>query len=428
MDLKKSSKQKILEKCKQQAELTSLHGIPGLVRAENNSIRVIWCLSLIGSLYGCYHFIYQLMADYFTYPFSTSIEIVFETPLTFPAVSFCSLSKSFANMSLADLMLDCSFDGTTRCLNYSDDYFQAYEDPEYLKCFRFNSGLDMLGRQVNVSKSSLPGRIGGFQIGLKEKAGLAVSIHSQSVRPFPFEFYNNINGDTIYVTSGFMTDISFERIVTKRLGEPYNNCVKEPNQFNGNKTLIQYILNKNQSYTQSKCINIYFALKYLTDNECGCGNATLDNVWSECFIRQEKRNQTGCTSMYRSRFYRETISLQNYTDKYCPLECDFDTFTTSYSFQPFVSLPTQVGVLRNESVRLMVYFKESKYTVISQSAIITIADIVSYCGGVLGVFVGFSFLSLIEFVNLFIEVVLIAYRDYLGRTRFMSFANKIRPN
>jgi len=369
-------------------EVSSFHGIPNMFRTKKLFNTIIWLFCFIISATACFILIIQSIVLYFSYSHTTSIEIIYEKPLQFPAVSFCSLSSAFnsTNHSLTDSLIECQFDGNTKCFYHPNEAFSWYMDPMYGKCYIFNSGTNMnKNKSIDLFNNSLTGRISSFQMTLKEKVGLLVYIHNQTRVPYPFEYLNNLNSDSIFTTTGYVTDINFERIISERLSKPYNNCIKDPEtEFTGNKSIINYILKSiKRSYDQDYCIQVYFKMYYIQENPCNC-NTTIENMWLDCFIVKEKKNDTGCTYLFRSEFFKNFISSTDYL-KYCPLECDSITYKTSYSFQPYISNKVNIDYLVNETIKTSIYYREPKYTLITQQPILLFVDLVSSIGGILGI-------------------------------------------
>ena len=58
---------------------------------------------------------------------------------------------------------------------------------------------------------------------------------------------------------------------------------------------------------------------------------------------------------------------------------------------------------------IYVYYKELKYTLISQQPKTEIFDLISKIGGILGLFMGISFMSLIEILEILFEIMSIIF-------------------
>lgn len=78
----------------------------------------------------------------------------------------------------------------------------------------------------------------------------------------------------------------------------------------------------------------------------------------------------------------------------CPKECDSITYQIVQSTVP-LSNP--------DSCQLKFYFYEPTYTKMTQSPKISLSSLISDIGGTLSLFIGFKFLSLIEFAEFLIE-------------------------
>ena len=137
----------------------------------------------------------------------------------------------------------------------------------------------------------------------------------------------------------------------------------------------------------------------MNENPCNCTSSAMDSVWFDCFTLLEKDNLTGCTNKYKINFVSNHLLRK--CSEYCPLECDTMYYSIGYS----------LGSYKWPKVKFRVYFVDSSHTVINQKAKILPIDLVSNMGGILGLFIGISFLSLIEIFEIFIEFFLIYFID-----------------
>ena len=72
-----------------------------------------------------------------------------------------------------------------------------------------------------------------------------------------------------------------------------------------------------------------------------------------------------------------------------------------------------------------IYYDELRETVINQEAKMSWTDLVSNIGGSLGLFLGMSFLSIVEFIELFIRTILIILKK--DNKLFMPRITQIKP-
>ena len=152
--------------------------------------------------------------------------------------------KSFANL-LNAFILSCTFN--LESCKWSD--FEWYYDQSLDNCYHFNSIAG--NRSIQVKNISIPGSQGGLKmeifLGLPEKvyqmvstSGLRVIVHNNSVLPSSQE--------GIDITPGLETNIEVTRVFDYKLPKPFNNCIKENDQFDSE--IYNYILKSNRTYRQ----------------------------------------------------------------------------------------------------------------------------------------------------------------------------------
>ena len=108
----------------------------------------------------------------------------------------------------------------------------------------------------------------------------------------------------------------------------------------------------------------------------------------------------------------------------CPLECETNILSYAYSISEYPTIQNS-KFLMNQSLikkrlgslsytdlkqnvaRVQIFYNELKETFISEEIKTQIFDLVSNIGGTLGLFLGLSFLSLIEFFEIFFQILII---------------------
>jgi hypothetical protein len=389
---------------------TSFHGIPNIFRAQQTFTRWMWIIFTLLSAAISGLLINQSITSYLSFNYVTNVDIIYEQPMEFPTISICSCMFNIS-MPLKSFLKSCIFNNDNGCKKNPENYFIQFNDPRYGICYRFNSGKTINGSNIDLLKTSIAGRSGGLQVEVNETNGLLIFVHNNSIPPYPNENYNNINGKSIFVSTGFSTDLAIDKVFTQRLGEPYNQCVKKIDDFNSNnKKLYQYILDKNYIYSQQRCYKLCFDLDYITNNPCNCtNNVKIDNVWQKCFVEMDKENINGCTFKYKAKFNKE--SLTDKCNQYCPLECDSFEYSTSYSFHITETLS------RNDTLKFKAYYKELKYILISQDPKMDIIDLIGGIGGLLGLFLGVSFLSFIEIFELLFGIFYLIFAGLFSKKK-----------
>jgi len=378
------------------SNLILFHGIPNIFRAETSKKRILWLLITLLSTSICALFIYKSIINYLSYKYVSTTHLINEQPMEFPTISICSCTFNIS-MPLNNFIKSCLFNNNNSCKKSVENYFIPFKDPRYGICYRFNSGKLMNGSDINLFETSIAGRSGGLQVEVNETNGLLIFIHNSSIPPYPNENYNNINGNSIFVSTGQATDLAIDKVFTQRLGEPYNKCVKSIDDFKLNKTLFKYILDNNITYSQQRCYKLCFDLDFISNNPCNCtNNVTIGEVWQKCFVEMDKENINGCTFNYKAEFNQQKLTEK--CEQYCPLECDSYEYIISYSFHLTENLS------KNDTLKFKAYYKDLNYLLISQEIKMEITDLVANIGGFFGLFLGASFLSFIEIFLLLFEI------------------------
>ena len=375
---------------------STAYGLPRIFRSKRFLLKIYWLLFfLMGSL-ASIMFVLSSLKNYYDFEVITKIESVYEQPMPFPTVSFCPYGP---DEDIIKSIYWCGFNLNGSC--YSDgtenhlELFQTFLG----KCYRFNSGINMKNKSIPTMNSTIGGRDDSFILNLKKTKGLYVWVHDNLSRPL-FDNYNDHNGDRIHVMSKCMNQIKIQKIVEKKLGLPYNQCYEDVNTFPANKTIIEYINKTNTKYKQTNCLELCFDIFYLADNPCNCTNTKLGSVWYDCWshLNLTGDDRWNCIYNYKLNFFKET--LLDKCKEYCPLECE----SVSYSI-------VQDSILdEGAKFQLRVYFESLKYTSISQIPKTKGFDLVAEIGGILGLFIGLSFVSFFEIAELFIEVLFIFFQ------------------
>ena len=414
-----SKKKRIKKRVCELLKKSSSHGIPNIVRNKNIFSLVMWsCFTILSVCLGA-HFIIKSILDYLKYNTFTNIEIINEQKVQFPGISFCA-SPSF-NSSINQTFSLGAFDNILE--TNLTQYLEEYNDITMGKCFRYNSGKNI----YNESYQLLNSTIKGFKYGLKlnmniqipeeyDYAEIYLFIYNQSLRPFDSE-----NSHGFWILPGSYYYFELDRVFYKNLDAPYSDCLNDINSFKKNKTIIDNIRKKNRDYTQANCYYLCSFLFALEQSNCGC-NSTLIDFSKNC-IRNFNMNETEmtrCNSKYLKEF-RKNDQYQKCSE-YCPLECDSMNFViTPHSEAILLSgniskktksifpLYSTYEELRKKFLPIRFYYNEFKYTLISEKPETESFKFISDIGGILGLFLGISFLSFIEIFEIIYEIQLVLF-------------------
>jgi hypothetical protein len=380
----------------------------------------MWLIFFLISTCTCLYYTVKSIEDYLKFSTVTTIKLINQKYPQFPTVSICAYPAF--NLSINENILTATFESVD-FVNLST-VFEEFNDPFYGKCYRFNSGKNIHNESIDLLNSTLSGYPSRLKINFylevsdEENFGeLLINIHNHSSPPY------DVESKGYWMQTGSWNFYEVERIFTEQLGEPYNDCLKDVNLFKQNKTIIKYIRESNRTYSQNDCYYLCSHLYALEESKCKC-NSNLKDFEYDCARHfYVKDSVQVCIAQYLSEFRKK--HQYEMCAKYCPLECD----SISYSIFPYTEgMPSNGNLTQKRKVEyglerfqtyeqvnrnfvyIAVYYKDLKYTLITQEAKTETFNFISYIGGILGLFMGISFLSFIELLEIFLEVVFITFR------------------
>ncbi|KAJ7375233.1 ligand-gated sodium channel [Desmophyllum pertusum] len=312
-----------------------------------------------------------------------------------------------------EMLLSCTFRGMS-CRNYTEWFWTTFWHYKYGNCFVFNSG-EVDGVKVYPLKSNNPGPSQGLNLEinidqdnyngrLTPEAGIRVDISAQGEMPFPLE-------RGVSLAPGYATMIGLRKIVKERK-DPFNNkrCLdtvyRDENNF--------YTRLFNVSYSSTACKESCLAYNQLA--KCGCieyrfpaGQLYTDFICSVTDIAQ-----VICIDEVQKLFKDNKLNCT----KSCPPPCRMEEFKKSSSFaiwpsekyEPFFEESiskknkkfqfTKSGSHRKNVLKLQVFFEDFDVDVITEQRSYELVAFVSDIGGQLGLWIGFSVLTVAEFLEL----------------------------
>jgi hypothetical protein len=288
---------------------STMHGLSNVINSKSLILKIMWLTFLILCIIYFTKFSLDSVADYLDYDVTTKIRRVYESPTIFPSISICNKNKFTTdfgietikkiidkyksqdlfdlnvlnNMSLEnryresdntlirvenavseysdedkkklghsieDFLIECKFDDIF--CNISND-FVWYFDSNFGNCYKFNSGRDRMGKQVELIKSSQPGK---YYLGLKlllfESMPNVLERITHGGLGFIVKIENNsyaVGGNSkIELLSGVETNIAVERVYSKQLSYPYSDCsIDESYSRKYHSELYDLFLNKSNA-------------------------------------------------------------------------------------------------------------------------------------------------------------------------------------
>jgi hypothetical protein len=425
---------RIHEKLKEKISNSTFYALPNIYKTDHFFLKIMWfCLFLIAFALSII-LIKKSINDYLDYETVTKIQIGIEQPAEFPTVSF-QFSYAYTPVySLERNIININFQNNL--INNLNDAFEQVNSNGGIY-YKFNSGRNMNGNITEIKKQKVLGYRGGLTaevfIGLPNElkteqrpqyhaSYLPIYIHNKSTNAA------DSTDEPIKLSPGTWTELIIKRVFTNRLGEPYNNCVKDLSSLNlFESKFVHHILKKtNISYRQVDCFDLCMAQNIL--NKCNISQS-LGFMWE---IRSGTK--INCTRKERENFLNTDIYSK--CTPLCPKECDsidydIEVMTSKYPTEEYAKVllndpkimklysdynkSITINDLRESMVQLSVYYMSFEYTEISQTEKISLIDGVSNFGGLLGLFIGASFLTFGEFIEIIVELLIILFekKDFM---------------
>ena len=314
-------------------------------------------------------------------------------------------------LSIGDMLISCFF-ALVPC---SPNDFEWYFDPFNGNCFKFKMNNN------EFSKVTKEGMLNGLRLELfvgqvlsiKNLAfgnGLVIFINNQTVTPSPFDGYE--------IETGKQTNLHLEKLRIKKVYKPYGECTRNLNEENAfNSEILKKTLDNYKYYQQKDCLNICLQEYIIQKLNCF---STLIRYNSSNIQPCIKTNDIVTVFLLIKDFF---VKIPSECIEGCPLECDSEKYTFMVSSLDY---PTKVYAeligketvimsrygnrtpkyeeLKESILKLNINYQELEYTLIEESQKTTWIDLISNIGGTLGLFTGFSFLSVVEFFEIIFEI------------------------
>ncbi|XP_064115128.1 uncharacterized protein LOC135221243 [Macrobrachium nipponense] len=311
------------------------------------------------------------------------------------------------SLSPEDFVFSCTFDK-----NYCDHTsFYSWASDHYGRCYTFNSPSVENATTVNPwprmitqagPKNSLRLTLNiesGISL-LSPEVGVRVIIHSPHLLPVPEEEGFNLGPGS--------SSISVSRTMFERLGLPHGTC-NDDYTF-GSKMPFKY--------SRKLCNELCFEREIRKRCECRSGVSPAFNALDDGPTYYCNRKQPGdkiCMDMV-SRDY-----LGGYLDCGCREACRemrYHTQVTSSKINPqyYTNLHRDRKAVKAlcsndmEMVNLEIYLESMSYEVISESPTYTWDLLLSNVGGFMGLFIGMSFVTILELLELVVDLLIVVFK------------------
>ena len=318
------------------------------------------------------------------------------------------------------MLLTCFFDDIP-C--DSNDFIWIY-DYEYGNCFTFNSGRDEAGNKIDIKKITESGSDKSFRLEIflgdefaqgafMYQSGARIAIHNQSKVP-------DLISEGLDASTNYQTNIGIKRSFISKLDYPYSSCVKNNHLSDAfDSHLYRYMFTElNMSlYSQKKCHQL--CLQDFIRKTCGCIDGSLPFIQytNICYTI----DSLSCIDNSKINYYSNN-GIRKCSE--CPLECDSvnyalsitnsrypTTYYTNYlryrtNIQSkFNNVSINDNFIQKNIVLINVFYEDLAATFVNEIPEITSDYLFSNIGGNLGLFIGMSLLSFVEFLEIIVQLI-----------------------
>ncbi len=411
-------------------ESSSLPAFQKIIKNENKLVRSLWmfCFLLLTCL--SFWLVTISISSYLEHEVITNIVIIHEKTPQFPMISFCIDSTNISSSIipyLNDVIKSCEFD-SKKCI-YKDFekktfYYSAHDKLNNIDhseaCLVFNSGKNFENEKISIknissisTKLNLELYIKEFktdQIGKKIPYKLKIYIQNYSDVFNAYQLREIEQG--LDIPDG-INNIEIDREIDQKLPEPYNACIKQDTkEFVSN--YFQYFIQNNKTYKQKDCID--FCLNEYIGLKCGC-EVNIDS-FEKCV---NLKNESNCFLLFNEYFLNNSnYEIPNNCIKDCPLECDSIHYRIQHnSFKvsdKFLKTNTNYSLeMKDDLVFVSISYAKKSYDLIKQIPKMKAFDLVSSVGGTLSLFIGISFLTFVELIEILFEIAIIYLNKFKNK-------------
>ncbi|XP_067945394.1 amiloride-sensitive sodium channel subunit alpha-like [Watersipora subatra] len=466
---------------------TTSHGVAHLYQASSHGKKVFWAvLSLLALGALVFHMI-ELVSAYMKFDKSTDVRVNNSIrQLNFPAVTICNnnmIRTSKIGVSLNNLVSDASnkedratarqeigntiayeyslmtdldlkwelghqFENMTIFAKYA--YQDAYDEfvhifnPWHGNCYTYNHHS-----ATNRVQSTRAGPANGLWMFinieqyeyipfLTEASGLKVLVHDPGTTPFPED-------GGITVPPNTLTNLAIKKTEFQRINGRFGDCLKP----NDDQPSTIYGFEYGYSYSKPACERSCLQEQVIL--QCGCFvpeipyNSTFfgktvepcesQGQQSVCMAEGWSQFSAGdipcdeCRQPCDQDLYEVSVSSTTWpSPTYMPdlkreVEDErpvlFETLTSHYELADTIALP-----IKENFLQLQIFYETLSVTQISESPSVTDFQFISDFGGALGLWVGWSMLTIFEFFEYTVDILVFCCVKYKSNKK----SRKTHPN
>uniref|UniRef100_A0A0K0FBV5 Degenerin-like protein unc-105 (projected from Caenorhabditis elegans ortholog unc-105) n=1 Tax=Strongyloides venezuelensis TaxID=75913 RepID=A0A0K0FBV5_STRVS len=308
------------------------------------------------------------------------------------------VEKIAMSQTMSELILKCSFN--QRDCDFKKD-FKLHYDATYGNCYTFN-----WDRSKNVSANRAGANYGlrlllfaniSEYLPTTESVGFRITVHDKFITPFPDAFGYS-------APTGFMTSFGVRMKQFIRLPSPYGRCLdysEADENFHIYRGYNYSVESCHRSCTQREVIKA-----------CGCSDPMYPafNNSEVCSVLDPVAR--GCIQNVTSKLTRD-ISEGRYKDCICHQPCLESGYEVSFSAARWPSGTSKImeceasndlcmEKYKKNAAMIQIFYEELNFETLTESPAYSLTSALADLGGLTGLWIGASVVSLLEIVALII--------------------------
>ncbi len=311
-----------------------------------------------------------------------------------------STEKKKLGLQLDELIINCEFDSEP--CNLETDFTWGYS-LEFGNCYIFNYLGNKTLKSTGMSSGLALEIFRGFEAFFPTfytTYGFELMIFNET-KNFSFHYLY----EKTSIRTGVEVNINVRRNFIEKMIKPYSECEIDMNEAtidSWDSDLYREFFERNQTYEQSLCFRK--AYKKEVSKNCGCLLETgtgVGNITRFCISEQDL---VCAEKIYKEKFLRKRFD--GAYDQMCPLTCNSSTLTLITSSKKYPSYTYAKYLLENNAKFLQesfnkkltkadiddsvskvnIYYDHLGYELIAEAQIMTVVNLCSNTGGLLGEF------------------------------------------
>ena len=368
------------------------HGFPRMVTSDHIIFKGFWVVFTTLSLGYCLYVCYQTVDYYYSWPIVTNVKRITSAPFIFPTLTICSANdywKTYTNGQRQERNI--TYDHTIEQFLLLNESRMSGENLnksqlEFFKiahffgdCLRFNGN----GSEIATSSDDV------FQLTLNKSIDIRISntesISYTLVNPSYEIYVNDPYMKSLLKYQGFSVDVGsgdmmgLQKVETEiRLPLPYNNCTDAAEV----------------SYRIDNCVEICINAEIKKKYNCSVQSYYMYKDLKPCNITDQP--------VFIDSYQKNLGLLISQFSPLCTEQCEQECTLFKFDLRT-----TKSALSKSNTTIFRFYVRDFSTLEITQIAKIGIFDIISNIGGLLGLFIGVSFLTFMEIVEYIIDVFLV---------------------